>query len=397
MKKAALDGIRVLEMGQLIAGPFATKLLGEFGADVIKIEPRDGGDPLRVWRRLHRGTSLWWAVQSRNKRSIALDLQQEAGREIVRRLVKETDILVENFRPGVMAKWGLGWEELSAINPGLVMVRVSGYGQTGPYKNRPGFGLIGEAMGGLRFVTGEPGRPPVRAGISIGDTLTALHAMIGAMVALRHREVNGGKGQVVDVALYESVFSVMESLVAEYDYDGFIRKPGGPRLPGIAPSSAYPTGDGKYALIGGNGDKIFKRLMKAIGRDDLGDDPVLAHNDGRVREVDKLDAAITEWTMKHTLEEVLQEMDKAEVPAGRVYTAADIANDPQYQAREMIKKARLPGGMEVKVPGIVPKLTETPGEIRSDAPELGADTDRVLEALGYDEATRAKLREAKVI
>jgi formyl-CoA transferase len=397
MSKAGLGRIRVLEMGQLIAGPFAGKILGEFGADVIKIEPPRTGDPLRVWRRMHRGTSLWWAVQSRNKQSVTLDLQQKEAQEIVRRLVRDTDILIENFRPGVMEKWGLGWDELSAINPGLIMVRVSGYGQTGPYRNRPGFGLIGEAMGGLRFVTGEPGRPPVRAGISIGDTLAALHAVIGALIALRHREVNGGRGQVVDVALYESVFNVMESLIPEFDYDGFIRMPAGVRLPGIAPSSAYPCSDGKFALIGGNGDKIFKRLMNAIGREDLAEDPVLAHNDGRVREVERVDEAIAAWTKQRTLVEVLDELGRAEVPAGRVYTAADIASDPHYAAREMLRTARLPGGAEVKVPGVVPKLADTPGEIRSDAPELGADTDRVLESLGYDAEARAALRAAKVI
>ncbi len=296
---AALGGLKVIELGQLIAGPFAAKLLGEFGAEIIKIEPPDVGDPLRKWRKLENGTSLWWHVQSRNKKSVTLDLKAPEGQEILRKLLKDADILIENFRPGTMEKWGLGWEQLSQLNPKLIMVRVSGYGQTGPYRDLPGFGVIGEAMGGLRYLTGEPGRPPVRCGISIGDSISALYAVIGVLLALHHRNQHSGKGQCIDVALYESVFGMMESLIPEYDYFGYVREPSGAALPGIAPTNAYLCRGGKYVLIGGNGDGIFKRLMNVMGRDDLGNDPRFAHNDGRAQEAAFLDATIEEWTKQH--------------------------------------------------------------------------------------------------
>ncbi len=392
-----LEGVRILEMGQLIAGPFAGKMLAEFGADVIKIEPPGTGDPLRKWRLLHEGTSVWWAAQSRNKKSVTLNLRSSEGQQVVRDLIAQSDVLIENFRPGTLESWGLGWEELQRINPRLVMLRVSGYGQSGPYRDRPGFGAIGEAMGGLRHLSGEPGRTPVRVGISIGDSLAALHGVIGILLALRHREQHDGQGQVVDVALYESVFNMMESLLPEYSVFGAVRQPAGSSLPGIAPSNAYPCRDGRYALIAGNGDSIFRRLMALIGRPDLADDPALAQNDGRVNDVERIDAAIGEWTAGHSLEDVLAALNEAKIPAGRVYDVADIANDPHYKARGMIVDAELPDGTPVQVPGIVPKLSETPGAIVQRAPTLGEHTDEVLAKLGIDAATRGEWRARGVI
>ena len=388
---AALKGLRVVEMGQLIAGPFCAKMLGEFGADVIKIEPPGAGDPLRNWRMIKNGTSVWWQVQSRNKRSIALDLRSPEGQEVARRLIAEADVLVENFRPGTLEKWGMGWEALSKLNPGLVMLRISGYGQTGPYRDLPGFGVIGEAMGGLRHLTGEPGRVPVRVGVSIGDSLAALHGTIGVMMALYHRKVNGGAGQVIDVALHESVFNVMESLIPEYSAFGAVREAAGGALPGIAPTNAYPCADG-YVLVAGNGDSIFKRLMQTIGRPDLGDAPDLASNDGRVARVAELDAAIAEWTKSRSTDEVLAALAAAAVPAGRVYTARDIHEDPHYRARQMILRQETRDGYALDVPGIVPKLSATPGSVRSSAPHLGDDTDDVMRETGYSAGDIAALR-----
>ncbi|TXC66744.1 CoA transferase [Piscinibacter aquaticus] len=379
----ALHGLKVLELGQLIAGPFAGKTLADFGADVIKIEPLEGGDPLRSWRLLREGTSVWWEVQSRNKRSVALDLRSAEGQQAVRALAAEADVLIENFKPGTMEGWGLGWEALHAANPKLIMLRVSGYGQTGPYRDKPGFGVLGEAMGGLRHLTGEPGRVPVRCGISIGDTLAALHGVIGVLMALRHREVNGGQGQVIDVALYESVFNVMESLLPEYDAFGAVRGAAGSALPGIAPSNAYRCGDGAYVLIGGNGDSIFKRLMRAIDRSDLADDAGLARNDGRVARVAEIDAAIEAWTQQRPIADVLSALDAAAVPAGRIYSVADIAADPQYRARGMIVQTQDAQGRPLKVPGIVPKLSATPGRLRTPAPRLGEHGGEVLQAQGW--------------
>jgi len=328
----ALAGLRVVEMGQLIAGPFAAKTLGDFGAEIVKIEPPAGGDPLRGWRLLQEGTSVWWQVQSRNKRSLALDLRRPEGQAIARRLVARADVLIENFRPGTLEGWGMGYEELARDNPGLVMLRISGYGQSGPYRERPGFGAIAEAMGGLRHLTGESGRVPVRCGVSIGDTLAALHGTIGVLTALYHRKVNGGRGQVIDMALHEAVFNCMESLVPEYSAFGVVREPAGSALPGIAPSNAYRCADG-VVLVSGNGDSIFRRLMQAIGRDDLAQDAALAHNAGRVARVDEIDGAIGAWCSGRSASEVLEALAAAGVPAGRVYTAKDIAEDPHYRAR----------------------------------------------------------------
>ncbi|WP_282395665.1 CoA transferase [Pseudomonas sp. PS01298] len=387
-----LEGIKVVEMGQLIAGPFAAKILAEFGAEVIKIEPPVTGDPLRKWRLLHDGTSVWWAAQSRNKQSVTLDLRQAEAREVVKRLVQDADILIENFRPGTLEKWGLGWDELSAINPGLVMLRVSGYGQTGPYRDLPGFGVIGEAMGGLRHLSGEPGRTPVRVGVSIGDSLSALHGVIGVLLALRHREQHGGAGQQVDVALYESVFNMMESLIPEYSVFGSVREPAGSSLPGIAPTNAYRCKDGKYALIAGNGDSIYRRLMEKIQRLDLADDPELAQNDGRVRHVARIDAAISTWTAERSLDDVLAALKDANIPSGKIYDAADIAADPHYQARDMLLASQLDDGTPVTLPGIVPKLMATPGRVHSRAPALGQHTDAVLARIGIDAPTREAWR-----
>ena len=397
MQPGALDGLKVVEMGQLIAGPFAGKTLGDFGADVIKIEAPGGGDPLRNWRLIKDGTSVWWQVQSRNKRSIALDLRSKEGQDIAKKLVKEADVLIENFRPGTLEGWGMSYEELAKDNPGLVMLRISGYGQTGPYRDLPGFGSIGEAMGGLRHLTGERGRVPVRCGISIGDTLAALHGTVGVLTALYHRKVNGGKGQVIDVALHEAVFNVMESLVPEYSAFGVVREPAGSALPGIAPSNAYRCADDGVVLIAGNGDSIFKRLMTAIGRDDLGNDPALADNAGRVKRVNELDGAIEAWTLQRPAADVLAMLGEVKVPAGRVYTAKDIVEDPHFQAREMILKQQTRDGYTVDVPGVVPKLLGTPGSVRLSAPGLGDDTDAVLGEIGFTAQDIDALRARKVV
>ena len=391
-----LAGLKVVELGQLIAGPFAAKTLADFGADIVKIEPPGAGDPLRQWRLIKDGTSVWWQVQSRNKRSLALDLRDAQAQEIVRRLVRDADILIENFRPGAMEGWGLGPDALLALNPRLIMLRVSGYGQSGPYRDKPGFGVVAEAMGGLRHLTAEPGRVPVRVGVSIGDTLASLHGVIGILIALQERQ-RSGLGQVIDVALFEAVFNCMESLLPEYSAFGAVREPAGSALPGIAPSNAYRCADGGYALIAGNGDSIFKRLMTAIRRDDLGRDPALADNSGRVARVAEIDAAIGAWAARRSVTEVLAALDAAAVPAGRIYSVADIAADPHYQARGMIETVRMPDGSALSVPGIVPKLSRTPGSHRRNAPALGQDTDAVLGEIGLTPAQIQALKDKGII
>jgi formyl-CoA transferase len=394
---ASLKGVKVIEIGTLIAGPYAASLLGQFGADVIKIESPVDGDPLRKWRKLHNGTSLWWYSQSRNKKSLTLNLKSAEGQQIVRDLVKDADIVIENFRPGTLEGWGLGWEALSAINPNLIMVRVSGYGQDGPYHKRPGFAAIAESLGGLRNLIGFPDRPPVRVGVSIGDTLASLYGVIGALLAMHHLKANGGKGQFIDIALYEAVFGVMESLIPEYAEFGLVRERTGASLPGISPSSTYLCKDGLYVIIAGNGDSIFKRLMHAMGRADLAEDPALARNDGRVRHNDMIDAAITAWTMQHELDHVLQVLEAADVPSSRVYTAADIHQDPHYRARNMIEQHTLPDGQPIDLPGVVPKLSATPGKTNWVGPELGQHTDEILAALGRSAEDIARLRSDGVI
>ncbi len=391
-----LSGLKVLEMGQLIAGPFAARTLADFGAEVIKVEPPGAGDPLRKWRLLKDGTSVWWQVQSRNKQSIALDLRDPAGQDIVRRLAATADVLVENFRPGALEGWGLGPDALMEINPRLIVLRISGYGQTGPYKDRPGFGVVAEAMGGLRHLTAEPGRVPVRVGVSIGDTLASLHGVIGVLMALQERHTSG-RGQVIDMALYEAVFNCMESLLPEYSAFGAVRGPAGSALPGIAPTNAYLCSDGGYAIVAGNGDSIFKRLMEVIGRADLAADPQLADNAGRVARVDELDAAIGAWTAQRPVDEVLQALEQASVPGGRIYSVADIAADPHYAARGMLQEVLMGDGSRMAVPGIVPKLSRTPGGHHRDAPKLGQDTDTILEKLGLTPEQIRGLKESGVV
>ena len=400
-KTMPLDGLKVLEMGTLIAGPFCGRLLAEFGADVIKIESPpgekgDGGDPLRQWRKLHEGTSLWWYAQARNKKSVTVNLREKEGQEIVRKLALQADIIVENFRPGTLEKWNLGFESLSKENPKLIMVRLSGFGQTGPYRDRVGFGAIGESMGGMRYLTGYPDRAPVRVGISIGDSLAAMYGAMGALMALHHRHKTG-RGQMVDVALYEAVFSMMESMLPEFGMSGFVRERTGASLPGIVPSNTYLCGDGQYVVIGANGDSIFKRMMLAIGRADLANDATLADNAGRTARTNELDTTIGAWTGANTLTHVLEVLDKADVPSGRIFSIADIVADMQYQARGMIEKHKLGDNKEVWLPGIVPKLSETPGGTKWIGPTLGEHTAEVLSGIGYDIATRNDLKKRGVI
>ncbi|MAH00887.1 MAG: formyl-CoA transferase [Pseudomonadales bacterium] len=387
-----LAGLKVIELGTLIAGPFAARICAEFGAEVIKVESPNGGDPLRKWRKLYEGTSLWWFVQARNKQSLTLNLKDPDAIDVLKQLLGDADILIENFRPGTLEKLGLGWDTLHALNPGLVMVRLSGFGQTGPQKDQPGFGAVGESMGGLRYITGFEDRPPVRTGISIGDSIAALWGVIGALMALRHREVNQGKGQIVDVALYEAVFAMMESMVPEFDVMGFVRERTGNIMPGITPSSIHTCSDGKAVQIGANGDAIFQRFMRAIGRDDLAADPTLADNAGRDARRDELYTLIDRWAASLPQEQVLQMLEQAEVPASKIYSAADMFTDPQYLAREMFLNATLPDGKPFKMPGIVPKLSETPGSAEWTGPALGEHTDSILQRLGYDATQIAELR-----
>ena len=387
-----LANLKVIEMGQLIAGPFAAKTLADFGADVIKIEPPKVGDALRKWRLLKDGTSVWWQVQSRNKRSLSLDLKQAEAQDIVRTLIKEADVLIENFRPGTLEGWGLAPEELLELNPKLIVLRISGYGQTGPYRDKPGFGVVAEAMGGLRHLTAEPGRVPVRVGVSIGDTLASLHGVIGILLALQERH-QSGKGQVIDIALYEAVFNCMESLLPEYSAFGEVRQAGGSALPGIAPSNAYLCADGGYVLVAGNGDSIFKRLMKMIDRADLANDPALENNDGRVARVAELDQAIGVWAKTMTTDQALELLDSVAVPAGKIYTIADIANDPHFKARGNIETIQMQDGSKLDVPGVIPKLSRTPGSIKTLAPNIGENTDEILQSIGLTEAQVASLKE----
>ena len=395
--KGPLSGLKVLEMGSLIAGPFAAKTLGDFGADIIKIEAPGVGDPLRSWRTAEGTTSVWWHVQARNKKSVAIDLRQKEGQDLVRRLACEADIVIENFRPGTLEKWGLDYDTLAALNTALIMLRISGYGQSGPMRDLAGFGVVAEAMGGLRYITGMPGEAPVRPGISIGDSLSALHGVIGVLLALYHRSANGGSGQMIDVALYESVFNMMEGAVPEYDRHRMIREPAGSAIQGIAPTNAYPCADGRYVLVAGNGDRIYQRLMSLIGRDDLGTEPALARNPGRVQHMARIDAAISAWTMTRSLEECLEVLAQSGVPAGKVYTVKDIVEDEHYAARDMLPTVTLNDGSTLKVSGVVPKLSATPGRVAGGGPDLGQHTESVLASLGIDAAAMQLLREKGVI
>jgi len=396
-----LAGIKVLELGTLIAGPFCARMLAEFGAEVIKVESPEGGDPIRQWRVLKDGTSLWWSVQARNKKSLTLNLKHAQGRAIARKLALEADIIIENYRPGVLEKWDLGYEQLKAVNPATIMVRLSGFGQTGPMKDLPGFGAIGESMGGLRYVSGHADRPPVRVGVSIGDSVAALHGVIGAMMALRHRDATGGRlqgqGQMVDVALYESVFNLMESLVPEFDHAGVVRERTGGALPGIVPSNTYTTKDGENIVIAGNGDAIFKRLMLAIGRIDMAGDPQLARNDGRVPRTEEIDGAIQAWCDTQDIDSALTVLKAADVPAGKIYSVRDMMTDPQFLAREMFEQHHFADGTPVKLPAISPKLSATPGRTNWIGPTLGQHNDEVLQALGYSDADIAALKQDGVL
>lgn len=392
-----LSGIRVLELGQLIAGPFAAKTLADFGAEIIKVESPQEGDPLRKWRMIHEGTSVWWQAQSRNKQSICIDLRVKEGQDIVRRLAKEADVLIENFRPGTMEKWGMGWDELHTLNPKLIMLRVSGYGQDGPRRDEPGFAAIAEATAGLRYITGHPGEVPARAGLSLGDTIAGLHGALGVLLALYERDAKGGEGQMIDVALYEAVFNLTESLLPEYHVFGAVRQPAGGALPGIAPSNAYPCLDGQYVLIAANGDSLFKRLMELIGRADLANDPDLARNDGRAKRAEEIDQIIGEWSKQRTLEDILSALQSIAVPAGRIYTAKDIAEDPHYRARGVIQTVESAGGLKVEMPGVVPKLSNNPGAIRHRAPTLGEHTDIILQSLGLSAEQIKALKEAGIL
>ena len=404
-----MSGIRVLELGTLIAGPFCARMLAEFGADVIKIESPDGGDPLRQWRVLKDGTSLWWSVQARNEQSLTLNMKTEQGRQIARELALQADIIIENYRPGVLEKWGLGYEALRAINPALIMVRLSGYGQNGPMRDMPGFGAVGESMGGLRYVSGHADRPPVRVGISIGDSVAALHGVIGAMMALRHRDVTGGRwngktgaelqagqGQMVDVALYESVFNLMESLVPEYDVAGVVRERTGGALPGIVPSNTYTTQEGDNLVIAGNGDAIFHRLMLAIGRDDLAHDTQLARNDGRVPRTAEIDQAIQDWCSTQTVDAALATLRAADVPVSKIFSVRDMLQDPQFLARNMFEQHQFADGTPVKLPAVTPKMSATPGGTRWMGPQLGEHNHAILQSLGYSDAEIQALREQGV-
>lgn len=408
--KGPLAGIKVLELGTLIAGPFCARMLGEFGADVIKIESPQGGDPIRQWRVLKDGNSLWWSVQSRNKKSITLNMKDKRAQDIARRLALDADIVIENYRPGVLEKWNLGYESLKAINPALIMVRLSGYGQTGPMRDAPGFGAIGESMGGIRYVSGHPDRPPVRIGISIGDSIASLHGAMGALMALRHRDVTGGRwngqtgeackagqGQMVDVALYEAVFNMMESLVPEYDQAGVVRERTGGALPGIVPSNTYTTADGENIVIAGNGDAIFKRLMTAIGREDMANDPQLANNAGRVPRTQDIDDAIQFWCSGRDIDTALDILKAADVPVSKIYSVRDMMQDPQFLARQMFEQHLFKDGTPVKLPAVTPKLSETPGSTRWIGPALGEHTHEVLAALGYSEEQIVALREDGVL
>lgn len=392
-----LHGLRVIELGTLIAAPFATRMLADFGAEVIKVEAPCGGDPLRKWRKIYKETSLWWYLQSRNKKSIAVDLAASEGQRIIRKLAECSDVIVENLRPGALERWGIGWTELSRINPKLVMVRISGFGQSGPYRNRPGFGAVGEAMGGIRYITGSPDRPPARAGISLGDSLASLHAVIGALMCLLRVKTGQGLGQVVDVSLMESVFNLMESLVPEFDVFGEVRERSGCKLPGIAPSNTYRTRDAAWVVIAGNSDPIFRRLMAVVGRTDLAQDPRLQSNDGRVADEKRIDDAVAAWVAARDLTSVLAALDDAEVPASPIYSARDIMRDPQYREREMLLDGALPDGKVVKLPGIVPKLSQTPGRMNWVGPSLGAHTAEVLKALGCSADEVASLQASGVV
>ncbi|MDO3388266.1 CoA transferase [Gilvimarinus sp. SDUM040013] len=395
--KKPLTGIRVIEFGQLIAGPFAGSLLAYFGAEVIKIEPPGKGDPIRGWRAVENGTSYWWHSIGRNKKSVTLDLRTEQGADIGKRLALGADVVIENFRPGVMESWGLGPNELKSSNPGLVYARISGYGQTGPYANKPGFASVCEGISGLRYVNGHPGEAPVRPNLSIGDSIAGLHAAFGIVMALLGRERNVSDGQVVDVALYESIFNLMEAVVPEYSGAGIVREPSGSTVTGIVPTNTYLCQDGKYIVIGGNGDSIFKRLMIAVGRPDLAQDATLADNAGRVANEGRIDAVLEAWCQGLPSIDAVQQLEQARVPAGPIYSVADMFTDEHYQARGMFERVEI-DGKPLDIPAMVPKLEDTPGKTEWSGPCVGEHTQSVLrDVLALTDLEIDKLRQAKVI
>ncbi|MDQ3012113.1 MAG: CoA transferase [Acidobacteriota bacterium] len=386
-------------MGQLLAGPFAAAMLGWFGAEVIKIEPPKTGDPLRKWRKVYNGTALWWYCLGRNKKCVTLNLKDPRGQQIARQLAGKVDVVLENFKPGTLEKWGLGFDELKQINPKLILARISGYGQTGPYSHKPGYANVAEGFSGLRYITGFPDRPPARPNLSIGDTLAGLHAALGILMALYHRDAKGtGQGQMVDVALYEACFNMMESVIPEYDKFGEIRERQGAKISGIVPTNTYPTKDGKYIIIGGNGDAIYKRLMTVAGREDLAHAQHLATNEGRVEHEPEIDDALEAWTRNHAYDELIAALEKAAVPSGPIYNAADIVSDPHYQARGMFEDAHIGNGETVKLPTFAPKLSETPGGTDWIGPALGAHNHEVYgDLLGMSEEGIADLSAEGVI
>jgi len=394
-----LEGVRVVEMGSLLAGPFCGQLLADFGAEVIKVEPPGKGDPMRLWGR-HRkeGRTLWWPIIARNKKSVTLNLREEQGQEMARRLIAGADVVVENFRPGTLERWGLGYEDLREINPGLVMVRVSGYGQTGPYRDQAGFGSIGEAMGGIRHVTGFPDRPPPRVGISLGDSLAATFGALGAVTALYNRETNGGRGQIVDVAIYEAVLALMESTIPEYALAGHARGRTGAILPFVAPSNTYPTSEGDYVVIGANADTVFGRFAAAVGRPEWAESEKYASHHARGENQEELDGMISAWTGQRTAAEVLEAMKQAGVPAGKLFTAEDMLSDEQYAARDSIVEVEDPDIGPFPMQNVVPRLSETPGEVRWTGPKLGQHNEEIYEkVLGMDEEELDALRERGII
>lgn len=392
-----LSGLRVVEVGQLLAGPFTGTMLAYYGADVIKVEPPEG-DAIRQWRVVQDGTSLWWRSLGRNKRCVTLDLKTTKGRELLDSLILQSDVLIENFRPGVMESWGLGPDHYDERHPRLVYARISGYGQTGPYASKPGFASVCEGFSGFRYLNGFPDQAPVRPNLSLGDSLASLHALIGILIALHHRNKQAGNnGQVVDVALYESMFNMMEAVVPEYDGAGVVRGPSGTTLTGIVPTNTYRCGDDKYVVIGGNGDSIFQRLMKAVGRPDMADDPRLATNQGRVEHEAEIDAVLASWTAERTSDEVLAALADARVPGGPIYSVADIFADPHYQARGMFEDVDIEG-KPLKIPAIVPKLSATPGATDWAGPAIGSHNEQVFaEILGLDAEACASLRAEGVI
>ncbi len=391
-----LKGYRVIELGQLLAGPFTGCMLGYFGAEVIKIESPEGGDPIRGWREVQDGTSLWWHSLGRNKKSVTIDLKSEQGIELVKQLINSADVVIENFRPGVVEKWGIGPEQFTQTNPKLVYARISGYGQTGPYAKKPGFASVCEGMSGFRYVNGFDGGPPVRPNLSIGDTIAGIHTALGITMALLERE-KSGQGQVVDVALYEAMFNLMEAVVPEYDGAGVVREPSGSTVTGIAPTNTYQCSDGKYVVIGGNGDSIFQRLMIGIGHPDLAEDPRLANNAGRVEHEDEIDQIIGGWCSARSVDEVLQVMEAQRVPAGPIYNVEDMFNDEHFQARGMFEQVEI-NGKPLKIPAILPKLTRSAGKTQWPGPELGQHNDEVLKGLlGLSDDEIQNLSNEKVI